>query len=55
LLTTRSLKSQLYRALDDRHINQKDFDGLYADVELEIKKYCFYNLPKSFKSQGIEI
>jgi len=32
------LKSQLYRALDDKYINQKDFDDLYGDVDLEIKK-----------------
>jgi len=32
------LKSQLYRSLDDKYINQRDFDELYGDVDLEIKK-----------------
>src|SRR4030095_11524569 len=38
------LKSQLYRAFDDRYINQKDFDDLYADVELEIKKIAAFTI-----------
>ncbi len=32
------LKSQLYRACDDGYMSQKDFDDIYSDVELEIKK-----------------
>ena len=32
------IKSQLYRALDDKYINQTDFDILYAEVDLETKK-----------------
>ncbi len=36
------LKSQLYRALDDKYIDQKEFDEIYADVELEIKKIASF-------------
>ena len=32
------LKSQLYRAIDDGYMSQKDFYDLYSDVELESKK-----------------
>ncbi|MGZ8557598.1 MAG: four helix bundle protein [Chitinophagaceae bacterium] len=31
------LKSQLYRASDDKYIDQTEFDILYAEIELEIK------------------
>lgn len=36
------LKSQLYRALDDKYINQKEFDEIYTDVEMEIKKIASF-------------
>ena len=36
------LKSQLYRALDGKYIDQKEFDEIYADVELEIKKIAAF-------------
>ena len=32
------LKSQLCRALDDKYIDQQEFDELYAEVEFETKK-----------------
>lgn len=38
------LKSQLYRALDDKYINQKEFDEIYTDVEMEIKKIASFIL-----------
>ncbi|HZI53909.1 MAG TPA: four helix bundle protein, partial [Chitinophagaceae bacterium] len=36
------LKSQLYRALDDNYVDQKEFDEIYADVEVEIKKIAAF-------------
>ena len=36
------LKSQLYRALDGNYIDQKEFDEIYANVELEIKKLAAF-------------
>lgn len=36
------LKSQLYRALDDNYIDQKEFDELYNEVELELKKVASF-------------
>jgi len=36
------LKSQLYRALDDKYIDQKEFEELYSEVELEIKKIAAF-------------
>jgi four helix bundle protein len=36
------LKSQLFRALDDKYINQKEFEKLYEEVELEIKKIATF-------------
>jgi len=32
------VKSQLYRALDDRYIDQKEFEELYTGAEIESKK-----------------
>jgi four helix bundle protein len=32
------VKSQLYRALDDRYIDQKEFEELYTSAEIESKK-----------------
>ena len=36
------LKSQLYRALDDKYINKTEFDDLYAEVDLDIKKIAAF-------------
>lgn len=36
------LKSQLYRALDDKYIDQQKFDEWYAEVELETKKIAAF-------------
>lgn len=36
------LKSQLFRALDDKYIKQKEFEKLYEEVELEIKKIATF-------------
>jgi four helix bundle protein len=32
------LKSQAYRCLDDKYINDKDFNALYDDIDVIIKK-----------------
>lgn len=32
------LKSQCHRALNDGYINQEEFERLYADIDLEIKR-----------------
>ena len=36
------LKSQLYRASDDKYIDQTEFDILYSEIELEIKKIAAF-------------
>lgn len=36
------LKSQLYRALDDKYIDQKEFEELYGEIEMEIKKIAAF-------------
>jgi four helix bundle protein len=36
------LKSQLYRALDDNYVDQKEFDEIYAEVDVEIKKIAAF-------------
>ena len=36
------LKSQLYRALDDKYIDQKEFEESYAEIELEVKKIAAF-------------
>ncbi len=36
------LKSQLYRALDDTYINQKEFNELYNEAELTIRKIAAF-------------
>jgi four helix bundle protein len=32
------LKSQIYRCIDDKYINQEEFSGLYDDIELLVRK-----------------
>ena len=36
------LKSQLYRALDNEYVTTLEFDDLYADLDLEIKKLASF-------------
>jgi len=48
------LKSQLYRALDDKYIDQKEFEELYGEIEMEIKKLAAFIIYQ-LKSKGIEI
>lgn len=36
------LKSQLYRALDDAYIDQKEFDDLYIKADLMIRKIAAF-------------
>lgn len=36
------VKSQLYRALDDRYIDEKEFKEIYGEVELELKKIASF-------------
>ena len=36
------LKSQLYRGLDDKYIDQKEFEELYGEIEMEIKKIAAF-------------
>ena len=36
------LKSQLYRSLDDRYIDDKEFQELYTETETEVKKIASF-------------
>lgn len=38
------LKSQLYRALDDKYIDPKEFEELYGEIEMEIKKIAAFTI-----------
>ena len=36
------LKSQAYRSLQDKYLNQSEFDELYAEIDVEIKKIASF-------------
>lgn len=36
------LKSQLYRALDDKYIDEKEFEQLYNEVDIIVKKIAAF-------------
>lgn len=36
------LKSQLYRALDDKYLDEKEFEALYTETDIETKKIAAF-------------
>jgi four helix bundle protein len=49
------VKSQLCRALEDKHIDQKEFEELWADTEIESKKLAnFIIYLNSAKVKGLK-